>query len=287
MAERFGGRFSPGRSDAPRKPAWRRQRGAGRLNLMSAAAVVMMLFAFGKDPAGLAAGLAGRGLILGAAYTTRQGLVAEAAYHARSIARRPALPRKILGAALTGLGLALPGLVAGTPVAAILFAVLGAGLHLASFGLDPMADKGAAGASPQQSDRVARAVDEAETYLTEMRQAIAGLRDRALADRVAAFQDAARDMFRMVEADPRELSGVRRWLGVYLAGARDASAKFAELYERRRDPAARADYLALLDDLEKGFAERTQKLMIADRRDLDLEIDVLRERLAREGVGGE
>ena len=47
---------------------------------------------------------------------------------------------------------------------------------------------------------------------------------------------------------------------------------------------ARADYEALLTDLEQNFAARTQKLLLDDRSDLTVEIEVLRERLDREGV---
>jgi 5-bromo-4-chloroindolyl phosphate hydrolysis protein len=91
-------------------------------------------------------------------------------------------------------------------------------------------------------------------------------------------------MFRTVEEDPRDLTGARKYLGVYLLGAKDATVKFADLYSRTRDEKARADYEALLDDLEKSFAARTQKMLLDDRSDLDVEIEVLRERLEREGV---
>jgi hypothetical protein len=59
---------------------------------------------------------------------------------------------------------------------------------------------------------------------------------------------------------------------------------FADINARTRDPKARADYLALLDDLEKNFAARTARMLLDDRSDLTVEIDVLRERLRREGV---
>ena len=49
-------------------------------------------------------------------------------------------------------------------------------------------------------------------------------------------------------------------------------------------PEARADYVTLLDDLEANFTGKTQKLLIDDRSDLTVEIEVLRERLEREGV---
>ena len=39
-----------------------------------------------------------------------------------------------------------------------------------------------------------------------------------------------------------------------------------------------------MDDLEQNFAARTRKMLLDDRSDLTVEIDVLRERLQREGV---
>ena len=101
--------------------------------------------------------------------------------------------------------------------------------------------------------------------------------------RVDRFTATARAMFRTVEADPRDLTAARKYLGVYLMGARDASVKFADHYARSRDPQALADYGALLDDLEANFAERTQKLLADGKTDLTVAIEVLRERLAREG----
>ncbi len=67
-------------------------------------------------------------------------------------------------------------------------------------------------------------------------------------------------------------------------GAKDATVKFAELYSRNRDAKARRDYEDLLTDLEQNFAARTQSLLLDDRSDLTVEIEVLRERLQREGV---
>jgi hypothetical protein len=87
-----------------------------------------------------------------------------------------------------------------------------------------------------------------------------------------------------VEDDPRDLTAARKYLGVYLQGARDATAKFADIYARSRDQKARSDYIALLDDLERNFAARTEKLLIDDNSDLMIEIEVLQDRLKREGV---
>ena len=160
-------------------------------------------------------------------------------------------------------------------------------LHSAAFGIDPLRDKGMEGADSFQKTRVATAVGEAEEYLKAMKTAIETTGDRALVSRVERFQSTARQLFRTVEDDPRDLATARKYLTVYLMGARDATIKFADVWRRNRSTDARASYLALLDDLEKNFAARNKTLLLDDRSDLNIEIDVLRERLQREGVATE
>jgi len=283
MAQRFGGRHSPGAGGADwaeRKPS----RAGARSNALFVAPVPLVFRAFGSDPTGLLLNLLAFGMLMAAAWLTREGLRAHEAYDARTVARRPALPRKILGAALTGLGLGTAGMVGGDLAAPVIFGVLGFGLHLLAFGPDPLSDKGAPGADAATSARVARAVDEAEAQLEEIRTVIDATRDKPLKARVESFIATARRLFRAVEQDPRDLRAARRWLGVYLLGARDATDKFATLYARNRDPAVRQDYIALLDDLEDGFARRTETMLLDDRQDMDIEIEVLRERLERESL---
>lgn len=286
MAERFGGKFSPGGDsrDAPAAPL-RRSRLGMRVNLLFFAPLPLLVRAFALDAAGLVQTLAGFGLLILAAWLTREGELAQEAYEGRKIARRPAFPRKLAGAALTGIGIA----VACVPDAAgvvgpVLLGGLGTVLHILSFGPDPMRDKGMEGIDTHAQDRAARAVDGAEKYLDAMKDAILRARDRTLEARVDRFQAAARAMFRQIEEDPRDLIASKKYLTVYLMGARDATVKFADLYAQSREPGLRTDYEALLDDLERGFAARTRSLLDDNRDDLNVEIEVLRERLEREGV---
>ena len=291
MAQRFGGRFSPGASpDAkgtqpPAHPFDGKQplKGAGRARFLGIAALLFLPAAFTGTPRALLFGLAATGLMLAAAFLTREGLKAHAAFDARKIARRPAFPRKIFGSVLTGAALVAGGLMSHDALLyPLLFGFAGAALHFNTFGPDPMRDKGSEGMDTFQTDRVARAVDEAEKHLTAMRDAILRAGDRQLEMRVDRFTAAARQLFRTVEDDPRDLTAARKYLSVYLMGARDATVKFTDIYARTRDAQARSDYLALLDDLETTFADRSRRLLTDNRSDLDVEISVLRDRLKTE-----
>jgi hypothetical protein len=297
MAQRYGGKYSPDPrpedpetrdaakrlSTAPTR--YRIDPAGARVNFLYLPAAVLAFVSLGGGPERLALGLVGAALWALAAWLTREGLRAEAAYHDRKVARRPALPRKLLASLLTGAGTAIAAGVTGTDLlGAGLYGVIGMALHVTAFGIDPLSDKGVAGVDQFQQDRVARAVEEAERHLEEMRRTVARLGDRQLEGRVARFETAAQDLFRTVENDPRDLTSARRFLSVYLMGARDATTKYAEIAERGPNDPARRDYLALLDDLEENFAARTRKLLQNDRADLNVEIEVLRDRLRREGL---
>jgi hypothetical protein len=283
MAERFGGKYSPTGNrpaEVPADLATPRPSGLWRCNVLFLSAFLFLFPAFGDGPRDMLLGLAAGGLLVLSSWTTREGLKAEAAYNARKLARRPAFPRKIAGAALTGASLAVGGVIADLGlVYPALFALVGAGLHLLSFGLDPLADKGMAGVDAFQTGRVAKAVEEGEAHLAAMKDAILRAGDRKLEARVDRFASAARTLFRTIEGDPGDLTAARKYMFVYLMGARDATVKFADHYAQSRDAAARTDYEALLTDLETTFARKTTAFLSNNRSDLDVEIAVLRDRL--------
>lgn len=288
MAQRYGGEFSPDKtsSASANKPALSHatpQKGRARALFLGVAALPLLVTAFGGGATGLASHIAAFAAIALAAWLTREGLEAEEAYNARLISRRPAIPRKLFGAALTGLGVGIATFDTGL-VSGVLYGVIAAGLHLTAFGLDPMKNKVAEGVDDFQNERVAKAVDSAEAYLTNMQELVAETRDRVLIARVDQFRATAREMFRTIENDPRDLTSARRFLGIYLQGARDATRQFVDLTRRQENEEAKETYVALLDDLEANFTEKNQKLLSNNKDALKIEIDVLRERLQREGI---
>jgi hypothetical protein len=289
MAKRFGGKFSPdGQASGPRETVVdeRQIKAAGApARLLYIPAIVLLFFSFSSGPATLITAMVGAGVLTLAAWLLQEGLRAQAAYDARKVARRPAIPRKMMATALTGIGAAIAAYTGDSGViGSALYGVAAAALHVAAFGIDPMTDKRMEGIDTFQQDRVARVVEEAEAHLDVMKSQIEVLNDRRLNERVEDFQTIARRMIRTVEEDPRDLTGARKFLGVYLMGARDATIKFVDLYGRNKDADARKNYEALLDDLEQNFAARTDKMLLDDRSDMDIEINVLRDRLQREGV---
>ena len=298
MAQRYGGKYSPDspEGDAPEEAERIRPshyKGArvdpvgARSNVLFAPPIVLAATSLGDGAAQLASGLTGAGVMLLGAWLLREGLRAEAAFAERRVARRPAIPRKIFAAGLAGLGVAIAVVSKADSMqfaAPLLYGLSAAALHLAAFGIDPLRSKGMEGVDTFQQDRVARAVQEAETYLTEMEDAVRRAGDRQVEARVERFHAKVSELIRTVEEDPRDLTAARRYLGVYLMGARDAAVKFADIYSRTQDRGAKSDFTMLLTDLEESFGQKTEKLLLDNNADLSVEIEVLRDRLQREGV---
>ncbi|MEX3015678.1 5-bromo-4-chloroindolyl phosphate hydrolysis family protein [Gymnodinialimonas hymeniacidonis] len=305
MSKRFGGEFSPtGQArdgDTPRETVTHERmevapfkgrkpmRHGAKINILFILPLLTIFPAFfgSSGVTQMTLDLAGGALLLLGAWLTRDGVRAEDAYNERKVARKPAIPRKIFGAIGTGMGVAMlilggSGFGASEIVAANIVGFLAAGLHLFSFGLDPLKNKGMEGVDTLTTERVARKIDEAEALLTQQKDAILRARDRQLEARVDQFQATVRQLFRQVEEDPRDLNAARRYLGVYLQGARDATVQFASLYANKREDQLRTDYIAFLDDLEQNFASRKETLLIDDRTNFDVEIEVLQDRLRRE-----
>ena len=295
MAQRFGGQYSPNGKRPPAGPAAQGAQPPSpvpadvavktgvRSGLMFLLPLLFLGPLLGGSPDSLIKSFLAAGLMLAAALFTREGIKAEQAYDARKAARRPAIPRKIFGSVLAG-----AAIVAGATVWAegmiypVLFGLVGAGLHLGAFGPDPLRDKGAEGIDLFQTDRVAKAVTEGEAYLAAMADAVLRVKDRQIEERVSRFASSARALFRAIEADPGDLTAARKYMSVYLMGARDATVKFVDLYRQNQDAKARADYEALLVDLETTFAEKSKAFLANNHTDLDVEIAVLRDRLKLE-----
>lgn len=298
-ARRYGGPHSPG--GQPRQVAGHAPSPAGPWAGRRAASVSLrglLLFILptplllgavwgllSADPARLAGFMGAYAALLAGAALTRTGLVAAAAYQARAVARPPAFPRKLFGAALTGIGVAAATMLGGAgPATAAGMGAVAAALHVLAFGPDPMRSKGLDGLSGAALEEAATRLETARRLIAEMVAAAGHFNDLALSDRVAALAAEAEAVVAQLEREPGGLGRARRFLAVYLVGARDATVRYAQSWDENRDPETAARYAVLLEDLSTQFAEHRKALAAGDRTALEVEIDVLRDRLKLEGL---
>lgn len=302
-AKRFGGAYSPGAAKPAPGPAaattpaprnWFSGRKARRfswrvLGLYLAPTPLLLAGLHGlisADPARMLWGFGGWAALILAARLTGEGMKAQDAYDERIIARPPAIPRKLFAAALIGLAVGLVSVTgAGLGlIVSVLYGALAAGAHVACFGPDPMRAKGGAGISPVDLDRVAEKLEAAEAVVAETVAAAETFGDRPLSDRIDALAFAARDILREIAADPRDMARARRFLSVYLVGLRDSTLKYAAARGKGAAGDLRGEYESLLGDLETSFAKQRARLTEEDQTDLEIEMEVLRDRLKQEGA---
>jgi len=290
MSKRFSGPHSPNSGSSKDWSKMRPARPRGRHRAISAMAIPIFVAGALEFTVGNPLGAVfewGAALGIGfAAWLISEGFKAEDAYNERQIAKPPAIPRKLFGSLVIGLSVFTIfttnsdlGLIND-----VIVGVLASGLSLIAFGLDPMTSKGLEGDNAFERERVAIAIEKAESYVQETLDAAKTIKDRRLQTRVEDMAASVRTMFRTIENDPRDLSSSRKYLSVFLKAARDATQKFADHYNRTKDEDARQEYEKLLSDLETSFSQRREILLLENRTDLDVEIEVLRDRLAASNI---
>lgn len=229
--------------------------------------------------------LGGYALMMFGAWMTGQGLKAEAAFAARLVAKPPAFPRKMFGGGMIALalfGVMFVGIDVGL-LPSLFYAALAFGAHVYAFGMDPMKAKGVTSHDGADVSHVADRLEEAEAVVDETVAAARQLGDRKLEGRVDQLAFAARDILREIQSDPRDFRRARRFLSVHLVGLRDATQKYATAKSKGAAD-MRAEYDNLLTDLEASFAKQRETLLTDDRVDLEIEIEVLRDRLKEENL---
>ncbi len=247
-------------------------------------AAVRSLFA--GDAIGMGVNLGLFALFVFGAFMIQQGGEAEAAYLDRTYASPPSMPRKLIGSLVVGAATALTGLLGWEIgiIQSIGLGALAAGASVLTFGFDPMRAKGEISLSGVTPKMVEEAISEAEERIEGIERAAADIVDRPLRERLSRITARGRDILKRIEQDPSDLRRARKFLKVYLDGALEATRKYARSQHDLGDSEMYLKFRSLLDDMQATFDDQYEKLLTNDRIDLDVEIDVLAERLNRETV---
>jgi hypothetical protein len=179
------------------------------------------------------------------------------------------------GAALVGLGIGAAQIVAGVPdLLAGLLGLGGAAAMLVFFG-----PKRWQASKPAPGDRFA----EGRTRIAALRSAADRIADPRLRLRALTVAGRAAEVLKLAERRGIDKARARKFLGVWLVGALDATEAFIRA-DGHTDPERARRYGALLGDLDTALSRIETAMREADRTRLDVEIEVLSERLAAEGL---
>jgi len=207
----------------------------------------------------------------------------------RSMVAQP--PFKLGGSVLYGLGVALFCLfnIANGPVFALLYGALAILACVMMYGLDP---------KPEISEKsqfaethgldlkaVIRDLNEAEDRIDRIRDHAAMLPGASTQASVGKIADLADKVVATIEEDPKDIRKAHRFLISYLPRAEEIVVRFAKDPKLFADSAMTERFQTVVSDLNSVFEEQTKQLTSDDSLDLEVKLDVLSQRLKREGAG--
>jgi 5-bromo-4-chloroindolyl phosphate hydrolysis protein len=220
------------------------------------------------------------------AVVARRGIMLEAQFLSRKIARAPLLPYKTAGGILIGAATFFAALIL-THNGFLYSGAFGIGAvagTLLLYGLDPMGAKGVAIDSGVGIDELTDALESARAKVSKTEIAAKAIRNTEYKARLNSTLGWANKIINSIEEDPRDLRRARKFMNVYLDGLQQVTEKYAATHGKADTGALEENFREMLVEMENTFKEQHAKLMDDDLLDLDIQIEVLKTRLKREGV---
>lgn len=227
--------------------------------------------------------------LFAAARTMRSGLEAEEAYDSRRVAKAPR-PLKTYAHALVALGVLILAFVAARESLGmtLVYAILAGLGSVLAYGLDPRQEKAVdpklAARAGIDTQAVVDALNEAEGKLFAIQQDANNLANRELTSRLEKIVESGRRVLDQIEKDPSDIRRARRFLVTYLDGTQNVVATYLAQQDDVASTPLAENFRHVLDTVEKVFAEQEEVLKRNESLDLEVQIDVLRTQLEREGV---
>ncbi|MDO9049086.1 MAG: 5-bromo-4-chloroindolyl phosphate hydrolysis family protein [Methylobacter sp.] len=235
---------------------------------------------------GILVNAAGFAFYMLAAWCLRKGLQAEHIYAKSRIARPPKKPLKTIAAVITALTtgmIAWLGAGHSLPVALMFAGVAFLGMYL-SYGFDPRDEKKITAAHGYSGDEIQQALDDSSRIIRSIEHANDRIRNTELNQRIERICEVAYSILAEIAADPRDFRRARKFLNVYLDGARQVTEGYAKTHQQTQSGELEQNFRNVLETIESVFREQHQKLLEEDVFDLDVKIEVLTTQLKREGI---
>ena len=227
------------------------------------------------------------GLTWLAAWFLRQGARYQWQAQKRKWARSTRVPWRFSAALFTGAAaFIVPTMVTGhSLLIGAVSAIVGfAGVVLA-YGWDPQYDKSKdVSRFGVTTEEIIEALDEAEGNLTDIENSARQIGNNELKIRLGRIVGKTRGILSLIEEDPKDLRRARKFLKVYLNGAKNVSAQYARTHKHQDNEVLEQNFRNVLDSIENVIEEQHSKLLENDALDLDVKIEVLEAQLKHEGI---
>ena len=156
------------------------------------------------------------------------------------------------------------------------------------YGFDPRNDKiipaEVAAKSGIRTERVIDALREADQKVSAIEADARKIKNRELKDRLARIAFNARAVIARIEEDPRDLERSRKFLVTYLEGTQRVVSMYASQQDDHTGSTLHENFRNVLTTIEDTFEQQERRLLDNNAQELDVEIDILRIQMEKEGV---
>jgi 5-bromo-4-chloroindolyl phosphate hydrolysis protein len=225
-------------------------------------------------------------LFMLAAVCMRRGLRAELEYQQSRLASPPKLPLKLIAAIIMALAtgwIAWQGAQQSLLVSIIYAAGTLLGMYF-SYGFDPRRSNSISSAQGYSGDEILAMLQESSQKIRNIELANDKISNSELNQRIEKICDIADNILAQIQSDPRDIRRARKFLNVYLDGAKQVTEGYAQTHLQNQSGELEQNFRNVLETIELVFSEQQQKLLEDDIFDLDVKIEVLNNQLKREGI---
>jgi len=224
-----------------------------------------------------------------AATLIRKGIRLEQEGKLRRFKRRASTtPYRLIGAGVLSVGmfvLAYWGIVTSYGLfESILFALatlLGCYLY---YDFDPARKDPEIAAVGITTEELIELLDEAEDRISAIERASKEIKNTEFKDRLRRIVREARAVLDTIEEDPTDARRARKFLKVYLDGAKQVTEGYAKAHRHDANPVLEDNFRRVLTTIETVIATQQEKLRENNVSELDVNIEVLQMQIEKEGV---
>ncbi len=156
-------------------------------------------------------------LFIASVWVLGEGMRAEDDWRARAVAKAPRMKLKLVSALMMGAAVGLSFITGGTDVlGSVLGGVLAAGLHLTSFGIDPMRDKQGEGITAFEAERIDGMSDALEPHLARISASAEQSGDVVLRSEARALNRVVNQRMQALKSNPVAAASARKMVAVWL-----------------------------------------------------------------------
>ena len=216
----------------------------------------------------------------------RLGFKNESKYIERTIAKAPSTPYKTIAAIFLSVTTGLTSWLSigdniMTSILVGLTTFIGFYLY---YGLDPRKDKAGNLRFGVSTEEIMQALEDAEVRIDAIDAARRHIANIDINQQLQRITDKARAILKTIEEDPKDLDRSRKFLKVYLDGAKKVTESYAKAKDIEQDIDLKTNFMNVLDSIEQTFDKQQEELKKNNHFDLDVQIEVLKTQLKQEGI---